>query len=75
MNYSISGLVDWKIAGLFIAGGLIGGIFGMRAAMRLAKNRGTLTYIFAGVVFAVAAYMVARTGLPAWLSFPRLAIR
>ena len=70
VNYSISGLVDWKIAALFIVGGLIGGFFGMRAAMRLAKSRRTLTYIFSGVIFAVAAYTLARTGLPPWLSIP-----
>jgi uncharacterized protein len=67
VNYSISGLIDWRIAGLLIAGGLIGGFFGMRAAIRLAKNRRALTYIFAGVVFAVAAYMLARNGLPRWI--------
>jgi hypothetical protein len=27
-----------------------------------------LAYIFAGIVFAVAIYMLARTGFPAWLS-------
>ncbi len=74
VNYSISGLVDWKIAALFIVGGLIGGFFGMRAAMRLAKSRRTLTYIFSGVIFAVAAYTLARTGLPPWLSIPWLSI-
>jgi hypothetical protein len=36
----------------------------MRAAMRLAANRHMPTYIFAGVIFAVAAYMLVRTGLP-----------
>ena len=27
-NYALSGLVDWRIAGLFIAGGVAGGIIG-----------------------------------------------
>ena len=64
VNYAYSGLIDWSIALLFIAGGIGGGIGGMRAANRLAVNRRALTYIFAGVIFAVAAYMLVRTGLP-----------
>jgi uncharacterized protein len=39
VNYALSSLIDWTIAGLFIAGGLIGGFFGMRAAVHLAVNR------------------------------------
>ena len=68
VNYAFSGLIDWKIAALFIVGGLVGGFFGMRAAMHLAENRRMLTYIFAGVIFAVAIYMLVRTGLPLWLA-------
>jgi len=67
VNYALSGLIDWTTALLFIVGGVGGGILGMRAAIRLASNRRMLTYIFAGVVFAVAVYMLARTGVPAWL--------
>ena len=66
-NYALSGLVEWTIALLFIAGGVGGGFLGMRAAMRLAANRRTLTFVFAGVIFAVAIYMLARTELPHWL--------
>jgi len=54
VNYALSGLVDWMIAALFIAGGLVGGFFGMRAAVHLAANRRMLTSIFAAVIFAVA---------------------
>ena len=71
VNYALSGLIDWTTALFFIVGGVGGGILGMRAAIRLASNRRTLTYIFAGVVFAVAIYMLARTGVPAWLSIRR----
>jgi uncharacterized protein len=61
-NYAISGLVAWSLAGLFILGGVIGGLFGMRAALRLAKQRRTLTYVFSSVIFLVAAYMLVKTG-------------
>jgi len=60
-NYAASGLVNWEIAALFIAGGVVGGAFGMRLAVRLAARRGTLTKVFAAVLFAVAAYMLYRS--------------
>ena len=61
-------MIDWPIAALFIAGGLVGGFFGTRAAMHLAKQRRMLSSTFAGVIIAVAIYMLARTGLPLWQS-------
>ena len=64
INYAISGLIDWKVAALFIIGGLVGGIFGTRTAVRLAADRRKLIYTFAAVIFAVAIYMLVRTGLP-----------
>jgi uncharacterized protein len=67
INYALSGLIEWTIALLFIAGGVGGGFLGMRAAVGLAARRRTLTYVFSGVTFAVAAYMLVRTGLPPWL--------
>jgi uncharacterized protein len=67
-NYALSGLVDWVIALLFITGGVAGGYLGMRAAVSLAASRRSLTFVFAGIIFAVAAYMLARTGIPPWLS-------
>jgi uncharacterized protein len=67
-NYALSGLVDWVIALLFITGGVAGGYLGMRAAVSLAANRRSLTFVFAGIIFAVATYMLVRTGIPRWLS-------
>lgn len=61
INYAISGLVDWRIAAEFIAGGLVGGIVGMKLAIRAAQRKRVLTYVFSGVIFAVAAYMLLRT--------------
>jgi uncharacterized protein len=68
INYALSGLIEWAIALLFIAGGVAGGYLGMHAAMSLAANRRRLTFVFAGIIFAVAIYMLARTGIPPWLS-------
>ena len=64
MNYALSGLVDWGIAIGFIAGGALGGYFGMRAAIRLAERKRVLTYFFVAIVFAVAGYILLRTGFP-----------
>ncbi len=61
VNYAWSGMVDWPIAGLFIAGGIAGGAAGMQAAIRAARRRGLLTRIFAFVILAVAAYMLFRS--------------
>jgi uncharacterized membrane protein YfcA len=62
VNYALSGFVDWGIAAEFILGGAIGGVFGMRAAVQLSAKKRGLNYLFAGVVFTVAAYMLVRTG-------------
>ncbi len=66
INYALSGLIEWVL--LFIAGGVAGGYGGMRAAVSLAANRRSLTFVFAGIIFAVATYMLVRTGIPPWLS-------
>ncbi|MBX9747379.1 MAG: sulfite exporter TauE/SafE family protein [Hyphomonadaceae bacterium] len=60
-SYAIDGLIDWRIAALFIGGGLVGGVIGARFATQLSKQRGALQRVFAGVVFAVAAYMLWRS--------------
>lgn len=60
LNYAWSGLVDWKVAGEYIAGGLIGGQIGLHAAVHLAKRKHTLNLVFAGVIMLVAGYMIYR---------------
>jgi uncharacterized protein len=62
-NYAASGLVAWTVAAELIAGGALGGWAGMRLALRLSAGRRALSYAFAAVIFVVAAYMLARTGL------------
>lgn len=61
LNYAASGLVNWTVAAEFIAGGFAGGWLGMKAACHLAARRNTLNRIFAGLIFAVAFYMVWRS--------------
>ncbi len=56
-NYAMSGLVDWRIAGLFIAGGLVGGVAGAFAGQKLGKRKGTLSMVFALFVIAIGLYV------------------
>ena len=56
-NYAFSGLVDWLVAGVFIAGGVAGGVVGTSIAKRLSGG-GQLKTVFAGLIFVVAAYML-----------------
>lgn len=62
-SYALDGLVDWRVALLFIGGGLVGGVIGASFATHLSKQRGALQRVFAGVVFLVAAYMLYRSAL------------
>jgi hypothetical protein len=61
ISYALDGMIDWRVAGLFIAGGIAGGMIGARVGAHLSKQRGALQRVFAGVVFAVAAYMLYRS--------------
>ncbi|MBR1229791.1 MULTISPECIES: sulfite exporter TauE/SafE family protein [unclassified Bradyrhizobium] len=65
-SYAWSGLVSWALAGLFVAGGITGGLAGTRAARHLAERRGALNIVFAVVIIAVALYMLARNISSSW---------
>jgi uncharacterized protein len=58
INYSVSGLVNWTLAGIFIGGGVVGGIGGVAAAKLLATRRGALNIVFAIIIFCFALYML-----------------
>ncbi len=60
-NYARSDLVDWRLAVLFILGGVFGGLAGGRAAQALGARRGALNTVFAGIIVVVAIYMLARS--------------
>lgn len=57
LNYAWSGLVDWPLAFVFVAGGIAGSVVGTRMARQLSKERGKLATVFAWLIFVVAAYM------------------
>ena len=59
-SYAWSGLISWQLAGLFVAGGIAGGLIGTRSAQLLADRRGALNIVFSVVIIAVALYMLAR---------------
>lgn len=60
-SYAIDGLVDWRIAAEFIAGGVVGGFGGLALAQRLAAQKGMLNRLFAALVLVVAAYVLWRS--------------
>ena len=59
-SYAVSGLIDWRIAALFVAGGLLGGAAGVALGKNLAGRKYALNYIFAGVVLAAGLYVSIR---------------
>jgi len=61
LNYAASGLIDWRLAVTFIAGGVAGGLVGAWAARTLGARRGALNVMFAAIIAAVAIYMFARS--------------
>jgi uncharacterized membrane protein YfcA len=59
-SYAWSGLISWGLAGLFVAGGIGGGLIGTRLARLASARRGALNIVFAAVIIVVAVYMLAR---------------
>ncbi len=60
-SYAWSGLVDWPTAALFVLGGALGGLIGIRLAHALAAHKHTLTRVFSGVVVAVGLFIIVRS--------------
>lgn len=60
VSYAASGLIAWRIAGLFILGGLAGGYAGIEVAKALAGRKRMLAIVFSVVVAVVGAYVTAR---------------
>jgi len=59
-SYALSGLVDWGLVAILVAGGAVGAALGIALGRRLAGHRRAMEVGFAAVVIAVGAYVVAR---------------
>jgi hypothetical protein len=59
-SYAWSGLVDWNVAGLLIAGGVAGALAGTKANAILARRKGALTMLFAVFVILAGLYVGGR---------------
>ena len=59
-SYALSGLVDWNLALLFIAGGAVGGFAGICLARGLATRQRLLSIAFSAVVASVGLYVLVR---------------
>ncbi len=62
-SYAWSGLIDWQVAGLLVAGGLLGAVAGSRANAVLAENKYRLSRLFAWFVVAAGLYVAGRGAL------------
>ncbi|PTM57293.1 sulfite exporter TauE/SafE family protein [Phreatobacter oligotrophus] len=60
-SYAMSGLIDWRIAGIFVLGGVLGGMGGGALGRLLAGRKGALGTVLAGVIVVVGLYVVARS--------------
>jgi uncharacterized protein len=65
-NYAASGLVDWRVAMLFIVGGVVGGFLGVALGNALSRRKGALRVIFGVTVVVVGIYVSARA-LSTWV--------
>ncbi|MET0547419.1 MAG: sulfite exporter TauE/SafE family protein [Caulobacterales bacterium] len=61
VSYALDGMVDWRVAALFITGGIIGGLIGAPLSKKLATQRGLLRRSFAILVLLVAIYILYRS--------------
>jgi len=58
-SYATSGLVDWGVTGLLVAGGVGGTIAGIKLTKVLGTRKGMLERGFAVIVIAVGGYVIA----------------
>jgi uncharacterized membrane protein YfcA len=58
VSYAVSGLVDWRLAALFVIGGAAGGALGIGLGARLCEHKRALSLVFSAVVITVGIYVV-----------------
>lgn len=59
-SYALSGLVDWKLVGLLVAGGAAGAALGITLGKRVAAHKRAMELGFAVLVMAMGLYVVAK---------------
>jgi uncharacterized membrane protein YfcA len=57
-TYALAGMVDWKVAAIFVLGGIAGGLGGVKLSIRLSETRGLLSRGFAVAVVLVASFVL-----------------
>ena len=62
-TYAFAGLVDWRVAAIFVLGGITGGLLGVRLSVRLSEKRGLLSKSFAVAVIFVALFVLWKSAL------------
>ena len=64
ISYASSRFVDWPMAGLFVLGGLAGGLIGVKLGKVLSAQKQKLTLVFGSLVVIVGMYIVVRGFVP-----------
>jgi len=59
VSYALSGLVDWRLAVLFVIGGAAGGALGIWLGARLTERKRALSLVFSAIIITVGVYVVS----------------
>lgn len=59
-SYAWSGFVDWTMAAILLAGGIVGGLAGARLGRHLASRQGLLNIVLSAIIIATALYILGR---------------
>ena len=59
-SYAASGLIDWRLAAVFVFGGALGGLIGTALGRVLSGHKQALGVAFASIVVAVGVYVTIR---------------